>query len=76
MPRPKNVRMTGRIKKLIRDKGFGFIQAADRTELFFHRTNVEAGAWDALMEGMEVSFVAVDSMKGPRAEQVMVADES
>ena len=30
--------MTGKIKRLVSDKGFGFIAAADGSEYFFHQS--------------------------------------
>ncbi len=58
----------GKVARLIKDKGFGFIQAPGR-ELFFHRSSVN-GSFDALNEGQAVTFVEEPSAKGPRAGQV------
>ncbi|MBI3469013.1 MAG: cold shock domain-containing protein [Planctomycetes bacterium] len=62
----------GTIKKLVSERGFGFI-AASGQELFFHHSSVQ-GSFDALREGQTVEF-EVDSApnskgKGPRAVQV------
>lgn len=47
----------GVIKRLIGDRGFGFIQAEGRSgELFFHRSGVEGIAFDAMSEGQAVEF--------------------
>ena len=64
--------MTGEIKRLIRDRGFGFVRSADsRVEYFFHRSAVcGSTAFEDLREGSRVSFEVGDSPKGPRAEQV------
>ena len=61
----------GTIKKLISDKGFGFIQG-DRGELFFHHSAVEGSAFDSLQEGQSVEFEEGQGPKGPRAENVRV----
>lgn len=62
----------GKIKKLIRDRGFGFIKAEDGKEIFFHRTGLEQGSFDTLNEGQDVEFEIEKSPKGPRAINVQV----
>ena len=47
---------TGTIKKLVSDRGFGFIQQADGTELFFHRSAVAGTTFDQLTEGQAVTY--------------------
>lgn len=59
----------GTIKKLISDKGFGFI-AGERGELFFHHSSVQGGAFETLREGQKVSYTEGRGPKGPRAESV------
>jgi CspA family cold shock protein len=55
---------TGKIKTLVRDRGFGFIQADGGSEdVFFHSTSMAPGAFDALNEGQEVQF---DKESDPR----------
>ena len=46
---------TGTIKKLVADRGFGFIAAEDGKEFFFHRSGTE-GDFDSLQGGEKVSF--------------------
>lgn len=62
--------MKGRIKRLIRDRGFGFITAEDGTEIFFHRSGLEGIEFDALVEGTDVGFDLEKGPKGPRAVKV------
>lgn len=59
----------GKIKKLITDKGFGFI-AADGKELFFHQSSVEGSKFGDLREGQAVEFTEGQGPKGPRGENV------
>jgi CspA family cold shock protein len=62
---------TGTIKKVVGDRGFGFITAADGNEYFFHRNNVQPPLeFDRLIGGERVSFEIESSPKGPRASQV------
>jgi len=62
----------GTIKKLVSDKGFGFIKG-DRGELFFHHSAVEGTTFEELQEGQLVEFTEGEGPKGPRAENVIVA---
>ncbi len=61
----------GTIKKLISEKGFGFIEG-DRGELFFHHSAVENGAFETLREGQAVEYTEGRGPKGPRAETIRV----
>ncbi len=45
----------GKIKRLT-DRGFGFINAGDATDLFFHRNDLEGVEFNNLREGQEVEF--------------------
>ena len=48
---------TGRVKKVVRERGFGFVQREDGQEYFFHLTDLEVGLnWEALEEGRTVMF--------------------
>jgi len=63
---------TGKIKKLVRDRGFGFIDDTDGRELFFHQSALEGVQFDALNEGQEVEFEVEKSDKGPRAISIHI----
>jgi len=62
--------MNGTIKRLVSDKGFGFVAADDGNEYFFHQSACTAGQFDQLREGQSVSFNTGQGPKGPRAENV------
>ena len=48
---------TGQIKRLVRDRGFGFIQPAGESEdIFFHTSALAPGVFDTLNEGQTVEF--------------------
>jgi CspA family cold shock protein len=67
---PKETRMPGgTIKRLVRDRGFGFIRDDGGQEWFFHRSSVQ-GNFDQMSEGQRVSFDEEPSAKGPRAGNV------
>ena len=63
---------TGKIKKLVRDRGFGFISDADGREVFFHQSSVIDSTFDGLSEEANVEFEVEKSPKGPRAINVRV----
>ena len=61
----------GTIKKLIADKGFGFIsQIGGGGDVFFHHSSLVDATIDQLSEGQTVEFEIAQSDKGPRAENV------
>lgn len=62
--------MTGTIKRLVSDKGFGFLAASDGHEYFFHQSAIVDVRFDELREGQAVTFDAGQGPKGPRAENV------
>ena len=45
---------SGTIKRLVRDRGFGFIRDDGGQEWFFHRSSVQ-GSFDQLNEGQRVT---------------------
>ena len=61
----------GTIKKLISNRGFGFIEG-ESGEIFFHSSAVESGDFDSLTEGQRVEYDEGQGPKGPRAENVRV----
>ncbi|HET9050541.1 MAG TPA: cold shock domain-containing protein [Candidatus Dormibacteraeota bacterium] len=63
----------GRIKKIIHDRGFGFVRGDDGNEVFFHRTELTTVDFDSLEEGQQVSYEVVNSPKGPRARNLRAA---
>jgi CspA family cold shock protein len=71
----------GTIKKLVMEKGFGFI-SGERGDIFFHHSVVTDGGFDDLHEGQTVEYtVEADAGgkgggrggKGPRAGSVKPA---
>ncbi len=48
---------TGQIKRLVRDRGFGFIRPEGESEdIFFHSSAMQGGIFDQLNEGQNVEF--------------------
>jgi CspA family cold shock protein len=65
----KEVSMYGTIKKVVKDKGFGFINPDDGTEeIFFHRSRLAPKVFfEDLREGSEVQFEVRPGEKGRQA---------
>ena len=62
----------GTIKKIVQDKGFGFIASEQGGDVFFHHTTVADRQFDSLEVGQQVEFT-LDGQgggKGPRAASV------
>ena len=66
----------GKIKKLVRERGFGFISDTDGREVFFHQSSLIDVSFDSLREDQEVEFEIEKSPKGPRAINVKVVQLS
>ena len=59
----------GKVKKVIAEKGFGFIEG-DGGDIFFHYSALIGVAIEALQEGERVKYDVGQGPKGPRAENV------
>ncbi len=66
--------MFGTIKKIARDKGFGFIVPDDGSDdVFFHRSRLAPRViFEDLREGDSVEFQVTRGEKGPQALNVKV----
>ncbi len=58
----------GTIKRMVLDKGFGFVADDAGREYFFHQS--ACANFRALREGQSVTFEPGQGPKGPRAENV------
>jgi len=64
--------MTGTVKRIVKDKGFGFIQGEDEQEYFFHRSALKNIKFEELQEQQEVTFEEDEGAKWLRAEDIYV----
>jgi CspA family cold shock protein len=65
--------LKGKVARILRDKGFGFIKAEDGKEYFFHRSGIVGGGrFDTLKEFDSVEFDDQSGPKGLRAERVVI----
>ncbi len=61
----------GSIKKILTDRGYGFIfSEGGGKDVFFHYSELEGLNLDALEEGDQVEYEVVEGDKGPRATVV------
>ena len=58
----------GRVLRIDREEGFGFIELVDGREIYFHRNSVANGEFDGLEVGSEVRLT-VDEKGGDRGPQ-------
>jgi CspA family cold shock protein len=63
----------GIIRRLIADRGFGFIRTEKREDLFFHRSELEGVDYSSLKEGQEVEFEVGQGPDGSCAVKVRLA---
>ena len=61
----------GTIKRIVSEKGFGFVADEKGQEYFFHQSACQS--FDSLREGQAVTFQTGQGPKGPRAENVREA---
>ena len=68
----------GTIKRLVSDKGFGFIAAGDGPEYFFHQSACQQTSFDQLREGQAVTFDVGQLPEGPqrRERQARISERS
>ena len=62
--------MTGTIRTLLVDKGFGFLKDTEGNDYFFHQSAIYGEGIADLREGDSVEFEVSQGPKGPRAENV------
>ncbi len=72
---PAGPKVKGKIKKLVRDRGFGFVRGDDGKEVFFHRSGLGAQDYDSFSEGDLVEYVVQECPRGARAENVRAIAE-
>ncbi|WML44107.1 cold-shock protein [Neobacillus sp. PS3-40] len=60
----------GKVKWFNSEKGFGFIETEDGTDVFVHFSAIQTEGFKTLDEGQEVSFEVVEGARGPQAANV------
>jgi len=65
----------GTVKRIMRERGFGFLLAEDGREIFFHRSELQNVDFDELGEGDHLEFTIVKGEKGPQATDIKKPSE-
>ncbi len=60
----------GKVKWFNAEKGFGFIETEEGTDVFVHFSAITMDGYKTLEEGAEVEFEVVEGAKGPQAANV------
>ena len=60
------------VTRLLPLEGYGFLTTADGREIYFDRRSVLHGAFDRIVEGMDVRFAEEPGEHGPQASTVAV----
>jgi len=65
----------GTIKRIITDRGYGFIQTVEKEDIFFHANDLLKGvSFDSLTEGQQVEFEIKTTPRGLKAINVKPAE--
>ena len=64
----------GIVKRFDHQRGFGFIEVVGARDIFVHYSDIDGKGFRTLQEGQKVSFVPVETAKGPKATQVKILE--
>ncbi|ATO48772.1 MULTISPECIES: cold-shock protein [Brevibacillus] len=62
--------MQGKVKWFNKEKGYGFIEREDGTDIFVHYTGINGSGFRNLEQGEQVVFDIVEGQRGPQATNV------
>ena len=65
--------MLGKVKWFSAEKGYGFIEREDGSDVFVHFSAIQDDGFKSLTEGQNVTFDIVDGNRGPQAANVVNA---
>lgn len=63
----------GRVSRLFRERGFGFLETQDGSIIYFHRNSVLNPGFDRLRVGSKVHFAQEQGEKGAQASTVRIS---
>ena len=63
---------TGKVKKVVMEKGFGFITGSDGKDVFFHKNSLVGISFESLNGGEEVQYDVEQTPKGASAKNVSI----
>ncbi|QNO15627.1 cold shock domain-containing protein [Alkalicella caledoniensis] len=62
--------MQGKVKWFNAEKGYGFLETEDGSDVFVHFSSIQGEGFKTLNEGEAVEFDITDSDRGPQAANV------
>lgn len=65
--------MQGKVKWFNAEKGYGFIESEEGSDVFVHFSAIQMDGYKALEEGQSVEFDIVQGARGPQAANVTKA---
>ena len=65
--------MLGKVKWFSAEKGYGFIEREDGSDVFVQFSAIQDEGFKSLSEGQNVTFDIVDGNRGPQAANVVKA---
>ena len=65
--------MLGKVKWFSAEKGYGFIEREDGSDVFVHFSTIQEDGFKSLSEGQQVEFEIVDGNRGLQAANVYKA---
>jgi len=66
----------GKIKRLVTDRGFGFVESERGDDLFFHHSEIQGTTIEELREGQMIEYEVGRGQKGPCATNVRLAGQT
>ena len=72
-PETATVMQKGKVKWFNAEKGYGFIECEDGSDVFVHFSAINMEGYKTLAEGDAVEFDVIDGNKGPQAANVVKA---
>lgn len=69
-------RETGTVKWFNEAKGYGFIARDDGGDVFVHFRGIRGEGYKTLIQGQRVNFFVTEDIKGLRANDVILIDDS
>ena len=64
---------TGKVKWFNAEKGYGFIEREDGSDVFVHFSAIQGDGFKTLEEGQAVTFDVEEGQRGPQATNVTKA---